>query len=165
MDIDRANRWLSLTANLGVIVGLVFLAYEIRQNTNALYAQSRETVVSVAQQELHLQIQDPQIVESMVNNGILTVEENIKLNAFMVSFMRGREFAWLQYQDQIIDSSQWNTELVTLKTVLRPTRNRTWWERLGRHAFSAEFVDFVDTQIQDEAPNDEFIESILDWSK
>ena len=33
--MDRLNQWLTLTANLGVIVGIVFLAYEIQVNTNA----------------------------------------------------------------------------------------------------------------------------------
>lgn len=31
MDTDRLNRWLTLIANIGVIVGIVFLALEIQQ--------------------------------------------------------------------------------------------------------------------------------------
>ncbi len=31
MDSDRLNRWLTLGANLGVLVGIIFLAVEIRQ--------------------------------------------------------------------------------------------------------------------------------------
>lgn len=32
MDTDRLNKWLSLVANLGVIAGIVFLAFEIQQS-------------------------------------------------------------------------------------------------------------------------------------
>lgn len=40
MKRDDLNWWLTLVANAGVIAGLVFLAYELRQNTMQLRAES-----------------------------------------------------------------------------------------------------------------------------
>ncbi len=34
MDSDRLNRWLTLGANVGVLVGIIFLAIQIRQNSD-----------------------------------------------------------------------------------------------------------------------------------
>lgn len=34
MNIEKANQWLALLANVGVVVGIVFLAFEIRTNTS-----------------------------------------------------------------------------------------------------------------------------------
>ena len=34
MDFDRANRWLTLVANFGVVIGLVFLALEMKTSTD-----------------------------------------------------------------------------------------------------------------------------------
>jgi hypothetical protein len=42
MDSDRLNRWLSLGANTGVLVGIVFLAVEIRQNSDLARLQFAE---------------------------------------------------------------------------------------------------------------------------
>ena len=43
MDTKRLNNWLTLAANLGVIAGIVFLAFEIRQsNRIALVANETE---------------------------------------------------------------------------------------------------------------------------
>ena len=39
MDSDRLNRWLTLIANVGVLVGLLLLVFEIRQNTDVMQAQ------------------------------------------------------------------------------------------------------------------------------
>jgi hypothetical protein len=39
MDSDRLNRWLTLGANLGVLIGLVVLIVEIGQNTEMMRAQ------------------------------------------------------------------------------------------------------------------------------
>ena len=40
--MDRINKWLSLMANLGVLVGVFVVAYELRQNTLAMEANSRQ---------------------------------------------------------------------------------------------------------------------------
>ena len=39
MDSDRLNRWLTLGANVGVLVGIILLIVEIGQNTDMLRAQ------------------------------------------------------------------------------------------------------------------------------
>ena len=38
--MDKLNQWLTLIANIGVLIGIFFLAFELRQNTNSLAAQS-----------------------------------------------------------------------------------------------------------------------------
>jgi hypothetical protein len=42
MNLDKANQWLSFGANIGVVLGLVFLAFEIRTNsaTNRIATQA-----------------------------------------------------------------------------------------------------------------------------
>ncbi len=48
-SVDKTNQWLTFVANLGVIAGLVFLGYEIRQNTNIAKASAyRENVQDIA---------------------------------------------------------------------------------------------------------------------
>lgn len=44
MDSDRLNRWLYLGANVGVLVGLIFLALEIRQANRIAIAATEITV-------------------------------------------------------------------------------------------------------------------------
>ena len=39
VNTDNLNRWLSLGANVAVVIGIVFLAIEIRQNTEMTRAQ------------------------------------------------------------------------------------------------------------------------------
>jgi hypothetical protein len=55
MDSDRLNRWLSLGANIGVLVGIIFLAVEIRQNSDLARLQfADDRVVSFQQSEMAL---------------------------------------------------------------------------------------------------------------
>ena len=39
MNADRLNRWLTLTANIGVVLGLLLLIFELRQNQDLVRAQ------------------------------------------------------------------------------------------------------------------------------
>jgi len=41
MDLEKLNKWLTLLANIGVLAGIIFLAIEIRQNSDAIRAQTR----------------------------------------------------------------------------------------------------------------------------
>ena len=41
MDKNRLNQWLSLAANLGVIIGIIFLVLELQQNSAIATAQVR----------------------------------------------------------------------------------------------------------------------------
>ena len=34
MNTEKLNRWLSLGANIGVVIGLLLVAYQIRQEAN-----------------------------------------------------------------------------------------------------------------------------------
>ena len=40
MKLEQFNTWLTLVANIGVIAGIVFLAFEVNQNTTALTIQA-----------------------------------------------------------------------------------------------------------------------------
>jgi hypothetical protein len=39
MDLNKTNRWLTLIANIGVLVGLIVLIFELSQNTGMMRAQ------------------------------------------------------------------------------------------------------------------------------
>jgi len=39
MNTEKLNRWLALGANVGVLIGLILLVYEVRQNSELMQAQ------------------------------------------------------------------------------------------------------------------------------
>ena len=42
MNLDNLNKWLTLTANIGVVIGIIFLAVEVRYAGNATELQTIE---------------------------------------------------------------------------------------------------------------------------
>ena len=47
MDLDKTNQWLTLIANIGVLVGLIFLIFELSQNTEMMRAQMHSDAMSI----------------------------------------------------------------------------------------------------------------------
>ncbi len=43
MNFENTNRWLTLIANIGVLIGIAFLVIEVRQNTTALTASAYQS--------------------------------------------------------------------------------------------------------------------------
>ena len=144
-----------ILSSLAVLITLVYLAIEVKQNTAALHAQTRQALMTGSQSELFQVIEHPDIhINFIKKSNEISPEEYIRLHGFLTALMRAREFAWLQYQNDIIDEDQWHTEKGVIDVLLTIKRNRTWWEKLGRGFFSPDFVAFVDTLIEGKPDND-----------
>ena len=44
MNIEKLNSWLGVLGNIGVLVGIIFLAIEIRHSSNAVKAQMADSI-------------------------------------------------------------------------------------------------------------------------
>jgi hypothetical protein len=149
---------------IAIIASLMFLAIEINQNTNALHGQSRQSVLEAAQSELFLLVEHPEIALSVIKDGPLTAEENVKLDAYLAATLRAREYAWLQYQDGAIDEEQWKAEGFVIRSILNADRVREWWDKIGRTGTSPKFADFVDSKIVNEPVTAGGWRDVADWA-
>jgi hypothetical protein len=159
-----------LLGNLGEFIGaivivatLIYLAMQVRQNTNALHAQSRQAIVSAAQTEIHKLMENPDILKAFAEAGSLTSEEQAKIGCWLGAAMRVREFSWLQYQNGVIDEAQWSTERGIIQGIFQAHVPRAWWESLGRQVFGAEFVSFVDDLLRDQPISNEIAKMQVAW--
>jgi hypothetical protein len=48
MNTNTVNNWLGITTNLGIVVGLVFVGYEIHQNSLSIDRQLRDSQIAVS---------------------------------------------------------------------------------------------------------------------
>jgi hypothetical protein len=88
MKREQIVRSISVLANIGVLAGIVFLAIEIRQNTSAQYAESRQAALSASREEILLTMQDPGLILALANSDPLTPEENVRIDGFLYFLQR-----------------------------------------------------------------------------
>jgi hypothetical protein len=144
---------LTLLGNIGVVAGIVFLGIEMHQNTNAMIAASRQSVVTNAQAELFKVTDDPSLWLFANQVAPLSPEEQVRFSAYLGALARAREYSWLQYRDGSIDEAQWATEYEVTRWVFGTSRAREWWEKSGRVTVSPSYAAFVDAEIVSEPLN------------
>jgi hypothetical protein len=66
MTTERMNSWLSLGANIGVIVSLLFLAFEINQSTKSTAAAASDSVIDGFNTLNMPIISDPQVARIFI---------------------------------------------------------------------------------------------------
>ena len=163
MNRDQRRDLFEVIGLLAVIASLLVLIFETRQNTNALYTQSRNAIMEASQMELALQFDNPDIALTIIKEEPLTQEEQIRLDAFLTSSLRAREFVWLQYRDGVIDEDQYRTELAVIEEIFDAARNRRWWSALGKEYVSEEFAVFIEGVLEGREATDTIWQSVPAW--
>ena len=104
LNSDKLNRWLTLTANVGVLVGLVVLIFEVQQNRHLVRAElgsGATTIMRELQQELANNPEISAIVaKASLGQEPLTDSELIRLDAHY----EARQ-SWLEIEDTVSGSS------------------------------------------------------------
>jgi hypothetical protein len=140
---------------IGEIVGAVavvatigYLARQMRQANLHAKSQVRQRMIEQTQEELYVAVSDPSIHELFVRDQTLDPNEQVRLNAYLVSFMRQREWEWFQYEDGVIDKSAYESYYAVIPLLLGTERTRRWWERVGKSGFDKGFVREVDRRLE-----------------
>jgi hypothetical protein len=149
-----------------VAVTLIYLSVQVRQNTRALHAQTRQAALSSDEALLLAVVEHPDIILLQHQRDVraLSPEEHVTLGYWLMALMRSRFFAWLQHRDGIMDDVQWSQETQVTTLILGSPNTRLWWQRVGRVAFPSEFVTLVDALVRDVAPTHEHRERVLSWA-
>ena len=110
MDADRTNKWLTLTANIGVIVSLLFLAYEINQSTKATMAAASQGLTD--QSVVYF---DAQLDHEVISQAVYKQHQGNELSGYELHQLdllqrlnfRVFENAFLQYRRGFYEEREW----------------------------------------------------------
>ena len=150
METDRLTRWLTLGANLGVLIGLLLLVGEIRQTNNIAKA---EAVNALTQNYLTiLQMQrDPRHIAALDRSEVgweqLTTEEQILLSSVGAAIFKIFETAYYQRKFGVYEDEQLASDVSMLDVSLEtPWLRRQWQSTADMH--SEEFRGFVNERLE-----------------
>lgn len=108
MTFDRVNRVLTLLANIGVVAGLVFVALEVQQNTNALHANAIQESTNVARQQI-LTLATDKALNELNMSDFSTLDTNDQQRIFWLkrSFWLGMQGLFRQWQLGALPDEEW----------------------------------------------------------
>lgn len=121
MNLDSTNRWLSFAANIGVLAGIIFLAFELQQNTVATQLEAASNFQGSFTQLEMLIAGNPEFAE-LLRKGIegenTNATEQLRLDAFYTNVLRQWQFIHFQYLADTIDEEIWRGERAYLVQII-----------------------------------------------
>ena len=152
MKTEKLNSWLTLGANVGVLVGLILLVYEIRQNSDLMRAEMMQSRGDAGSQLLQWYMDSPYIpaiIAKLNNNQKLSDEESIRYSYYFRSAFRNMDSNYWQYTRGFLGSEVPTSLSVTGKMVIaRGGIGLEIWDQY-KYGYSDEFVAFIDEAIAD----------------
>ena len=142
-----------LISGVAVLITLVYLAFQIRQNTSALRAQTRAEVSQHAVDHLLTPVNRETLGEIILKSNSdveLSGWESQQLHHYYVSLLRRWENFHYQYRMGLFDESEFTAHQEVWR---RTIRNRPMfvaiWRDGQREVFSPEFADELERIIRE----------------
>ena len=152
MDADNVNKWLTLSANFGVVVGLILLIVEIGQNTDMMRAQISQSRTDTALAEQHATYNSdhmPAILAKVTRGEEISSEEEIRYATYFRAFNRNQDNNLWQYNQGYLGESIPRSINSAVRTVVGShALGIEFWDR-QKHSYTDEYIAFVDTAIAD----------------
>ena len=152
MNQAKLAPWLTIAANLGLLAGMVLVAYEINQNSQlARTALINEGNVASNQFWTHLMGEIPVDVIGMAVEcpEAMTYSDFVAMDAYLFTGMNFLNRDFVLAQEGIFTVEDWQASVEGYAAWhLGNPFGRAWWDEEGRYFFAEEFVNHVDKQLE-----------------
>ena len=141
MDSDRINRWLTLGANVGVLVGIILLIVELDQNREMMRAQTRNEI-SVQVVDLLSQVATSDELSILLlrsqSGEPLSDQETIQFQNRSRAMLRYFENVHYQYRQGMYDEQEFSGQREAWRRFASNAAYKPIW-CAWRETFSPEF--------------------------
>ena len=153
MSNDRLHRWLTLAANVGVLIGIVFLALEIRQNSRHLALQLEFSEPTQKIFENNRALMEPStagaFAKAVSNPSELTLDEALIAGSLVLNYVNEWEDRYLLDQAELAGEIDWRRHVrENIDWTLGSSFAKEMY-RGNRGAFEAEFAEYIDGLLDD----------------
>ncbi len=152
MKTERLNSWLSLGANVGVLIGLILLVFELRQNSDLMRAQMSQSRSDTSRAGLQATYNSefiPAIMIKVESKEELTREQLFRYNMYLRSIHRNLDNTLWQFREGLLqeDTPRLIRESVRSQLGLSSFTLKVWDKT--KQNYTQEYSSFVDQAIAD----------------
>ena len=144
---ERISGWLTLAANVGVLVGLALVLLQLNQNEKMMRAQTRHEIAAGIVELLAEGAGNPQLTDVLYRGGqgaALTPVEQYQFQLRMGALLRTWEDEHYQYRMGLYDEEEFSRERENWRAVLAENMGMVALWCRSRRNYSAEFAAEVD---------------------
>ena len=148
MTSERLNWFLTVAANVGVVLGLGFLAVELRQNTLATQATLNLELMTYGRENAELLLSDDQLADIVIRGEhdpeSLSPVEREKFLLFTSWRMGVWENAFQNSDAGVVTDRYWKNWDAWYSEIVRRGPGYQYWWNESRHGYDPTFQEHVD---------------------
>jgi len=149
MNWTALSTIVDLLGAIAVLVTLIYLAVQTRQNADAIRANTRQAILSSDQAFLHRIGDDPEL-ELLRFKPELTDLEKVRVGFLFLTFTRMRENNWFQFTNGGLDQVTWKSYRKSIVAMFATPNGIKWWQSSSSTGlWDQAFVSMVDETIND----------------
>ena len=153
--MKRFDNWTNAAASIGVILGILFLGLEIRQNTDMMRSQTRDSITEKQMMFSEWVTTEPEMAAALVAAGQslenIDPEHFMMYSYFMAGVWREWENSYYQYQQGLFEAAEFEPRIVRWENVMQSRAARTLWTST-RAWYVPDFHARVDAFVADIEP-------------
>ncbi|PCJ19461.1 MAG: hypothetical protein COA96_16205 [SAR86 cluster bacterium] len=146
MNSEKLNNWLTLGANIGVLAGIVFLVYELQQNTLATQLDVASNFQNSFTEIEMLIAGDPEFSELLIKgreSQDISPADQLRLSVFYSNVLRQWQFVHFQYLSNALDEEIWDGQRAYFDQVLDDDLGLFEHWKMSKDHYSLRFNDLL----------------------
>jgi len=156
MSLDDLANMGQVIGAIAVVISLIYVALQIRQNTNAVRSATAQTVHEHFAKWYHLVAADDELSQIVANGlrdyGSLSEQQRVRFIAAFMAFLSYSQNAFLKWREGLLASPLWlGWELVIMNLVCAPGGKTFWKDRA--YMFGDEFRRYIENEVMKKKPH------------
>ncbi|MEQ8955688.1 MAG: hypothetical protein RL120_16270 [Gammaproteobacteria bacterium] len=148
--MKNIDKWVNAATGIGVIIGIVFLALEINQNTEMMRSQARDAITDKQMMFSEWVTTEPEMATALVAaaNGLesMSPDHRMMYAYFMAGVWREWENSYYQYTRGLFDAAEFEPRMLRWRSQMQSPTTRAQW-RATRSWYAPEFRAVVDGMV------------------
>ena len=149
-----------LISAIAVVISLVYLAAQIRQNTKSVRTSTYQAILDSSRSDTELILANPHL-ERTYHVGrrdptALTDEQRPVFRMLVGQLILTHEIMFLQHERGVIPEDLWRSRQTALRALLSQPGVRQWWtdSKNRRSYYDHRFQEFVESLLKGGSPSD-----------
>jgi hypothetical protein len=152
MNWEAVGAVAELLGALGVIISLIYLATQIRQNTRSVRMSSHHGVADQFTQTNLAVVHDPQLID-LITRGSADAEslsdaERTRFYAYIMAIFRTYEELFQLDRKGLADRELWEARRRSMRSWLARPGIRSWWSSEWSEMFVNSFREAVEEEVK-----------------
>ncbi|MGI9260994.1 MAG: hypothetical protein ACR2QR_03105, partial [Woeseiaceae bacterium] len=149
MNVSSLANIAEIVGAVVVVISLIYLAIQIRQNNELLRSESRRAMMQNEQTAMLLAFEHQEVLRKLNESSELSAKEQFELSIIFILDMENRAFEYRQFKNGVLDEQTWLDHQHVIVENHASVRGRKWWNNVGKEFYNQEFVNLVDDWIRD----------------